>query len=131
MAVAQFPSPSNYTVHVGDPTGPPCLKIRQLKPERPSVIFKEMVDGGGTYGANSTTKVLRWELTFGGLTTTQAAQLDDHNDSAYDTLLGFSWRDPRTDTLHTDTHYESYDRDHSGQYGNSQSRSMILVKRPT
>lgn len=130
MAVSQFPSPTSHTVHAGDPTGPPCQKITPLKTERPSNVFKEMVDGGGTYGADSANKVLRWELIFGGLTIAQAAQLDTHNDDAKDTLLGFSWRDPRTDTLYTDVHYESYERDHSRLYSNSQSRKMVLVKRP-
>ena len=108
--------------------GPPYLKFLQLPNQYPSVMVKEMDDGGATYGASSSNKVIAWEITYDGLTDSQAATIDTHHDSAIDKLLGFGFTDPRTSTVYTDVHYREFDRNHTKIW--SHSRRVVLEKRP-
>lgn len=135
MSVAQYPTPLN-SAHLTEPDGPGpggtslCgFKLERLVNEYPSVIVKLMVDGGATYGADSATAVARWRLTYTGMTAAQAAVLDAHHDSARHNLLGFDFRDPRTGTLYSDVHYESYEYPGHTLYS-VQSRVVTLAKRP-
>jgi|SRR5215831_866111 len=123
MPPSAYPTPSAG--------GPPYLKLLQLANEYRSVVVKEMVDGGATYGADTTNAVMKWQFDYDGLTASQAATLDAHFASAYGSLLGFNFTDPRTSTLYTDVHYDpsnGFVADHAKTF--SQSRKVILVKRP-
>ena len=130
---AQFPTPYN-SAHSGElVSGPDWLKLEELEPEYPSNVFKEMIDSGGTYGADTTNRVRRFKLVYGGLTAAQAKVLDDHHLSAYGILLGFNYRfwrrtDPSVDELLTDVHYESYVPGHNKTW--DCSREIVLIKRP-
>lgn len=132
MAVSNFPIPA--TTHGGEPVGPMYLKLRELKPTYGGVIFKQMVDLGGTYGADTTNKERRFELIYDGLSFAEASILDAHNAEAVDTLLGFNFRYYRAslsiDELLGDVHYESYDDPDHGLVTSTQKRTMVLVKRP-
>ena len=134
MPVSNFPIPA--TSHGGEPVGPTYLKLQPLDDEYPGIIFKQMVDGGGTYGADTTNKVRRFQLTYDGLSAAEAAILDAHRAEAFDTLLGFNFRYWRAsgfsvshDELISDVHYESYASDHN-LYDQTQSRVITIVKRP-
>lgn len=140
MSVGQYPTPRSSS-HSSEPDGPGIASIsptgtnicgynlQQLPNEYASVIVKPMVDNGATYGADSGSAVLRWKFTYTGLSATQAAVLDTHFASAKNQLLGFAFRDPRTDTMYSDVHYESYEYPPHTFY-QSQSRIVTLVKRP-
>lgn len=133
MAVSNFPVPAN-SVHLSEPAGPQFLKLRELKPTYGSIVFKQMVDLGGTYGADTTNKERRFELIYDGLSFAEASILDAHNAEAVDTLLGFNFRYYRAslsiDELLSDVHYESYDDPDHGLINSTQKRTMVLVKRP-
>lgn len=132
MALGNFPIPAN-SAHPSEPAGPQFLKLRELKPEYGSVVFKEMVDLGGTYGADTTNRVRRFELIYDGLTFAEAKILDDHRAAAFDTLLGFNFRYYRAslsiDELLANAHIESYESDHN-LVNATQSRTIVLVVRP-
>lgn len=135
MSLGQFPAPYN-PLHTGDPAGPgprgtsPCgFIMQQLPDEYPGLIEKVMLDGGATYGADTTNTIKRWQFTYTGLNQAQAAVLDTHRADAKGRLLGFSFRDWRTDTLYTDCHYESYEYPQHQNLDN-QSRILTLIKRP-
>jgi hypothetical protein len=128
MPVAQYPTPPN-PAHVGETNGPQYLKLLQLPDEYPGITVKQMADGGATYGAETTNVIHRWEITYGGLSAAMASSLDAHRASANDKLLGFTFRDPRTDYPYTDVHYDDgYQADHTKVW--SQSRVVRLIKRP-
>ena len=136
MSVSQFPTPFN-SAHSGETvSGPIPNKAQELKSEYPSNVFKQMVDGGGTYGADTTNRVRRFRLFYEGLVDTDAKKLDDHYAEAKDILLGFNFRWQRAsattpiDELLTDVHYESFVADHAQLYKTTQTRTVILVKRP-
>lgn len=134
MAVSQYPTPTNLDFPL-EPVGPgpgasPCgYNLQRLKDEYGSVVVKEMVDLGATYGADTTNVVIRWRFTYTGLGSAQSAVLDSHNAEAKDQLLGFNFRDPRTDALYSDVHYEGYEAPEHEWY-QLQSRVVTLVKRP-
>jgi len=90
-----------------------------------------MVDGGGTHGADTTNAVREWVIIYTGLTSTQAAVLDAHYESAKNDLLGFNFRTPATrgDTLYSDVHYLSYEYP-PHEFFQAQSRTVHLIKRP-
>lgn len=131
MAVSNFPIPAN-SAHPAEPAGPILLKIEELPAEYPSITFKEMVDGGGTYGADTTNKVRRFKLTYDGLTFAQFSILTAHRTEAIDTFLGFSLRYYRSslsiDELLSDCHYESFTYDHTKTW--IYSCEIVIVKRP-
>ena len=133
MSISNFPIPA--TVHTSEPVGPMYLKLRELKPTYGSVVFKQMVDLGGTYGADTTNKERRFELIYDGLTFAEAGILDAHNAEAFDTLLGFNFRYYRAslgiDELISNVHYDEggYESDHN-LVNKTQSRRILLVKRP-
>ena len=134
MAVSNFPIPPN-SAHPSEPAGAQFLKQQELPVEYPGIIFKQMIDGGGTYGADTTNSVRRFTLTYDGLTAAQAAVFDAHYAEALGTLLGFNFRYYRTgasvnhDELISDCHYESFTSDHN-LYDKTQSRTITIVKRP-
>lgn len=139
MSIAQYPTPFNPD-HVAEPAGPgprgtsPCgYVLQELRAEYPGLITKQMVDGGATYGADTTNKIRRFLLTYTGMTATQAKVLDDHRALAFDGLLGFNFRYYRpsmsVDELLLDVHYETYDYPQHQLYDN-QSRTITLIKRP-
>lgn len=134
MPVSNFPIPA--TTHGGEPVGAQYLKLIELPPEYPGIVFKQMVDGGGTYGADTANSVRRFTLTYDGLSAAEAKVFDDHRAEAFDTLLPFSFRYWRSsafsvshDELLTNCHYESYTSDHN-LYDQTQSRVITIVKRP-
>lgn len=106
MSVAIYPTPPN-SLHVGETTGPPYLKLLDHPPDYPSNTMHEFKDGGASYGAANTNAVLRFEFEYDGLTSAQAAVLDAHVASAKGILTGFTFRHPRTDVLYSDVHYEN------------------------
>lgn len=127
---AQYPTPAKAT-HPSEPAGPQYLKLQALAPEYPGITVHEFKDGGANYGASSVNPVLRWDFLYDGLGLVDAAVLDSHFASADGILFGFAFRDPQTDTLYSDVHYETFERDH-GQPGTwIQSRHIVLIKRPT
>lgn len=131
VAVSNFPIPAN-AAHPSEPAGPVYLKLQELPPEYPSLVFKEMVDGGGTHGADTTNKIRRFQLTYDGLTAAQFGQLFAHRAEAIDTFLGFNFRYYRAsesiDELLSDCHYESFTYDHQKTW--SRSCEIVICKRP-
>jgi hypothetical protein len=136
MAIGQYPlyNPS----HSGEVSGPSAwgtsvcgFVFHPLPLEYRSNVFKEMVDGGGTYGADTTNAVRTWRIVYTGLSVAQAAVLDAHYESAKNNLLGFNFRVPasRGDTLYSDVHYLAYEYPQHEQVDN-QTRTVTLVKRP-
>jgi hypothetical protein len=123
---AQFPTRRN-PAHLSEPIGPDHLILRDLVPEY-SVTIKEFKDKGRSYGQINTANAQRWELIYNGLTAAQAATLDAHYVDAQGQFESFSFRHPRTSVLHTDVHYESFERSHEKIW--SQSVRIVLVKTP-
>jgi len=135
MAVSQYPTPL-YASQPSEPDGPgpggssPCgYKLQRLPDTYPGLVVKEMTDGGATYGGDTTNTIKRWRFTYTGLSTAQALVLDTHRAEAKDTLLGFTFRDPRTGTSYSDVHYESFEYPEHSYYP-VQSRIVTLIKRP-
>lgn len=105
--------------------GPQYLKLLQLPDEYPGVVVKQMMTGA-TRGADSTARIRRWQLEYDGLTSTVADSLVTHKDSAKFNLLGFGFTDPRTGTVYTNVHYESFEIDHVTTW--SHKVTVVLVK---
>ena len=127
MPPAIFPTPPN-PLHAGETTGPQYLKLLRMPDEYAGLVVKTMTDGGATYGGDTTNTIKRWKFSYDGLTAAELATLTDHRATAFDTLLGFTFRDPRSDTLFTDVHYESLTLDHKVTWSNS--CEIVLIKRP-
>jgi len=128
MSVSQFPTPASVA-HPAEPSGPYYLKLLQLPDEYAGIVVKVMVDGGATYGGDTTNVIRRWRLEYNGLTSTQLGVLTAHFTEALGILLGFNFRDPRSDTLFTDVHYEGEIQiDHTKTRSNS--CNLTLIKRP-
>lgn len=101
------------------------MKLLQLADEYPGVVVKPMMIGA-TRGADSTSRVRRWQLEYDGLSSTDAGTLVTHKDSAKFQLLPFDFVDPRTATTFTNCHYESFTIDHTKTW--SQKVTVVLVK---
>ena len=127
MPPSQFPTPfsSSYPT---EPAGPRYLKLERLVSEWRSLVEKEFKDGGVSMGLSNTTPVLQWEFNYDGLTSTEAAMLDEHYEDALGRFYGFTFRDPWTGELFNDVHYELFEKDHEKVWSNK--RHLILIKRP-
>lgn len=131
MSVSNFPIPAN-SAHPAEPVGPQWAKLEELKSEYPSIVVKEMVDGGATYGADTTNKIRRFKLNYEGLSYANFAILSAHRTEALDTFLDYSFRHYRTsppmDELITGAHYESFTFDHTKTW--IYSCEIVIIKRP-
>src|ERR1051326_5583348 len=93
MPPSQFPTPfsSSYPT---EPAGPRYLKLERLVSEWRSLVEKEFKDGGVSMGLSNTTPVLQWEFNYDGLTSTEAAMLDEHYEDALGQFYAFPFPIP-------------------------------------
>src|SRR5207302_4699761 len=101
MPVSQYP-----TEDIG---GPKIALIQKLPVTFPGATSKEFKDGGASYGLSNANGLQKWLILHQGLTTAEAATLDNHNASANGIYGGFTFKDPRTGVTYTDVHYETYE----------------------
>jgi hypothetical protein len=129
MPVSQFPTPLD-PANPSEPDGPIYLLLQDYAPEYPSVIVHIFKDGGASYGLPNPFALFRWELFYDGHTAAAIETLDNHWVEAQGLFGGFNFRHPRTGTLYSDVHYESYERSSHTKF-DIQSRRIVLIKRPT
>lgn len=122
----EFPTPAF--------NGPPYLNyFRRAKDYKQITDFAEFEDGGIDTNEYASDAPQYYELTYDGLTETQAKVLDDHfNTNRYSAT--FSFQEPRnepwTATGSTVTvRYETYERPKHDKV-HIQSRRVVLIKTP-
>ena len=93
-----MPTPNQYpTVDLG---GPIPTRYQLLNKSWPTVLGPKYAGGGqDSFLASTTPSEITWEFAYEDLDPWESDLLDAHNDSAYDTHLAFSFRDPDTGTL--------------------------------
>lgn len=128
MPVSQFPTKFNSDYPL-EPDGPIHLILQDVKPELPALFVKQMKGGGASYSLQSSRLVLRWDITYSGLTRDQVQPLDDHYLEAQDQFGAFDFRHQRTGILYSNVHYELYDYP-PHEHVDCQSRHIVLIKRP-
>ena len=119
--------PTTYPVVTAG--GPQFRRCEMVEKKYPSVLGPRFYDGGqDSFVSTSSPSEIVWELEYDALTSAEAATLDAHNDSCYDTHLSFTFTDPATGTLHAGVKYLEYQR--GGRRKPWYMRRVRLIKRP-
>lgn len=119
---SQYPTP--------DIGGPQYSRCQIIDKKYPVTAGPKYTDGGqDTVLGNSTPSEIIWEIEHPGMSQAEIAVLDAHNDSAFDTHLQFTFRDPETETLWGGVKYLEYQRGTRDMRW-SDKRVTRLIKRP-
>lgn len=123
-----MPTPTAFpSVALG---GPQWLRCQVVDKKWPTVTGPVYCDGGqDTFLSSPIPSQISWEIEYGGLEEWEISILDGHNDSVYDTHLGFDFTDPETGIAYENVKYLEYQRGQRPQKWNDR-RLVKLIKRP-